>query len=96
MKFPNLISKFEFERFVVRLGEYDIGTESDGEHEDIFVDRAEPHTAYDPLFGINDIGMIYLSRHVNFNSKLHTHINNSHYPVIKFILFSIFSYLCTQ
>lgn len=60
---------FLFERFVVRLGEYDLRTEDDGPHEDILIDRGVPHTSYSELFGVNDIAMIYLEHDVEFNGK---------------------------
>lgn len=67
--FHNIQRSFQFERFVVRLGEYDLRTEDDGPHEDILIDRAVPHASYHELFGVNDIAMIYLEHDVEFNGK---------------------------
>lgn len=55
---------------MVRLGEYDITTTDDGPHEDIQIDHVEGHEDHHPILGINDIAIVYLKYHVNFNCKL--------------------------
>ena len=51
---------------MVRLGEHDLLTTKDGPHQDIPIARIRAHKAYDNVFWLNDIAMIYLSRDVQF------------------------------
>lgn len=59
---PNLLA--------VRLGEYDISTTTDGQHETIRVDRAERHEKFDFVLGVNDIAIVYLKNDVEFTGEL--------------------------
>lgn len=52
------------------MGEHDVRAFYDSAHEDVLVATAEPHSAYDMIFGINDIAIVYLMRNVNFNSRI--------------------------
>lgn len=45
-------------------------TTKDGQHEDIRVVHAEPHKRYNKLFHLNDIGIVYLERDVDFTGNL--------------------------
>lgn len=54
----------------VRLAENDFGTNLDGKHLDFNIEKAERHEEfYDPSH-FNDIGIVTLSRHVIFTSKI--------------------------
>lgn len=55
---------------MVRLGEYDFASDSDGEHKDFLVTRTTPHEHYDKSLMINDIAILQLARNVEFNGKL--------------------------
>ncbi|XP_023159338.1 venom serine protease Bi-VSP [Ceratitis capitata] len=54
----------------VRLGEYDLSTNSETRHEDIGIARKESHANYNKANGKNDIGMIWLERNVQFSDSI--------------------------
>lgn len=54
----------------MRLGEHDLTTIADGQHEDITVLDAEPHEDFNKKLMTNDIAIIYLERHVEFTGEL--------------------------
>lgn len=51
---------------VVRLGEHDTTTTTDGAHVDMLVMRFEQHEAFDTDLKINDIAIIHLWSDVSF------------------------------
>lgn len=53
----------------MRLGEYDISTITDGKHKDIDIVHAVKHERYIKNTGVDEIAMIYLKKHVDFNGK---------------------------
>lgn len=53
----------------VRLGEHDLRTTKDGQHQDIPISRAVPHNEYDTVMYSNDIAMLYLERDVEFSGE---------------------------
>lgn len=55
---------------VVRLGEHDTRTTTDGKHQDIRVIKDEPHEEFSRQFKINDIAIVYLED-VTFNGEQH-------------------------
>lgn len=56
---------------IVRLGEYDILTNTDGQHIDIPVDHVQVHENYNSnITEINDIAIVYLARDVKFTGEL--------------------------
>lgn len=57
-------------RTFVRLAEHDIGTQSDGTHEDILISKTVKHGQYNEESKVNDIAMIYLERHVEFSGEI--------------------------
>lgn len=74
--------------YVVRLGEYDLTTESDGLHEDVRVTKRDPHENYNKPLGINDIAIVYLARDVKYNGTS----NNAYSAGIKLELVLISSF----
>lgn len=54
----------------MRLGEYDVSTTADGKHKDIDIVHAVKHERYIKNAGIDDIAMVYLKKHVEFNGNL--------------------------
>lgn len=57
-------------RIFVRLGEHDTTRNSDGPHQDVIVTRVQKHWGYNIHLKINDIGILYLERDVDFTGKL--------------------------
>lgn len=55
--------------YMVRLGEHDLTTDRDGQHEDVRVTRGEAHEIYNKELGINDIAIVYLTRNVQYNGN---------------------------
>lgn len=53
----------------MRLGEYDVSTTTDGKHKDVDIAHAEKHERYMKNTGIDDIAMVYLKKHVEFNGN---------------------------
>lgn len=53
----------------VRLGEYDISTTTDGQHETIRVDHTKKHSQFHFGLGINDIAIVYLVSDVEFTGE---------------------------
>lgn len=56
-------------RKFVRFAEHDIGTQSDGPHEDIPIYKAIKHGQHNDDSKVNDIAMIYLERDVEFSGE---------------------------
>lgn len=54
---------------MVRLGEYDTSTTSDGVHQDVSIDHVVKHEKYDDLHLINDIAIIHLAHDIDFTGK---------------------------
>lgn len=57
-------------REFARLGEHDIRTEDDGPHQDVKVVHTESHGNYIRRQGLNDIGILYLERDVDFTGRI--------------------------
>lgn len=55
--------------YMVRLGEHDLQTQSDGKHEDVRVTHGDAHETYNKALGINDIAIVYLARDVQYNGN---------------------------
>nr|XP_014099091.2 venom protease [Bactrocera oleae] len=53
-------------RSYVRLGEYDLSTDTETQHQDISVLKQERHPNYNTANGRNDIGIVWLQRNVQF------------------------------
>lgn len=53
----------------VRLGEHDIGSNSDGPVQDIDIIKAEPHAYYNDKEITNDIAILYLARDADLSSE---------------------------
>lgn len=58
------------ERILVRLGEYDTSTTTDGDHLDVSIDHVARHEKYDDFKMINDVAIIHLAHDVDFTGKL--------------------------
>lgn len=56
-------------RTIVRLGEHDTTTESDGLHQDLKVEKFFMHRHYDSFDKLNDIAILSLERDVEFTGK---------------------------
>ncbi|XP_017492290.1 PREDICTED: venom serine protease Bi-VSP-like, partial [Rhagoletis zephyria] len=54
----------------VRLGEYDLSTDSETRHQDVRVARKERHPNYNSRNGRNDIGMVWLASNVQFSNNI--------------------------
>lgn len=65
IKIDNFTVFFSILRRFVRLGEYDLSTTNDGQHEDIGIVNFEM-AELDEAHIINDIAVLYLERHVEF------------------------------
>ncbi|XP_055545848.1 serine protease snake-like [Wyeomyia smithii] len=52
---------------LVRLGEFDLSTDDDGEHQDVAISRIVHHPAYNGVRAYNDIALIQLNRTVAFS-----------------------------
>lgn len=59
----------------MRLGEFDVSTESDGPHQDIRIDHVVRHEKFDKFHMINDVAILHLVRDVEFTG-------NSFYSVL--------------
>lgn len=55
--------------YMVRLGEHDLKTESDGKHVDVRVTHGDAHENYSKDLGINDVAMVYLASEVQYTGK---------------------------
>ena len=91
---------FPFDRHVVRLGEHNLSSTTDGMHQDIRIYHAEPHDKYeyqdiriyhaerhdkyDEKLDINDIAILTLVRNVTFSGKLNIFIDFN-FEKIKYI-----------
>lgn len=86
-----IIKLHEFDRWFVRLGEYDVTTTTDGRHEDILVRQWRKHAQYEQNLLLNDIGIILLQHDVIFNGKLKSQLTShlqSLYIVSYFFVYS--------
>ncbi|XP_030380378.1 uncharacterized protein LOC115628430 [Scaptodrosophila lebanonensis] len=54
----------------VRLGEHDLGTDTEARHVDINVARYESHPEYNRRNGRSDIALLYLERNVEFTDSI--------------------------
>uniref|UniRef100_A0A0K8WFX2 CLIP domain-containing serine protease n=1 Tax=Bactrocera latifrons TaxID=174628 RepID=A0A0K8WFX2_BACLA len=54
----------------VRLGEYDLSTDTETQHQDISVLKQEKHPSYNTANGRNDIGIVWLQRAVQFTNNI--------------------------
>lgn len=57
------------QRSIVRLGEHDISSTSDGVTRDIKVIQSTPHPNYNYRDGTNDIALLYLERDVDISCE---------------------------
>lgn len=55
---------------MVRLGEYDTNTETDGKHIDIAIARHVNHQQYDNLIKVHDVSVVHMAQDVDFTGKL--------------------------
>lgn len=55
---------------MVRLGEYDTNTTSDGAHQDVAIDHVVKHEKFDRKHMINDMAIVHLAHDVDFTGKL--------------------------
>lgn len=51
---------------VVRLGEYDLSTDDDSEHQDMEISEIVHHPAYNGIQAYNDVSLIRLNKSVAF------------------------------
>lgn len=56
-------------RYFVRLGEHDFNRTDDGIHQDIVVDHAVKHEHHEPNLKFHDIGIVHLTRDIEFSGK---------------------------
>lgn len=49
------------------MGEFDVSTLEDGDHEDVGIARIQQHEKWDKKLLINDIAILHLERDVIFN-----------------------------
>ncbi|XP_011184647.2 venom serine protease Bi-VSP [Zeugodacus cucurbitae] len=54
----------------VRLGEYDLSTNTETQHQDLRVVKQEKHPSYNTANGRNDIGIVWLERDVQFTKNI--------------------------
>lgn len=54
-------------RWFARLGEHDVRTEADGQHEDILITSKRVHPQYNKDLLIYDVSVLTLQRDVTFN-----------------------------
>lgn len=54
-------------RWFARLGEHDVRTTRDGQHEDILITRGVPHPQWDKELVVNDVAVLTLQRDVIFS-----------------------------
>lgn len=54
-------------RWFARLGEHDVRTTRDGEHEDILITEKKPHPQWNEDLVINDVAVIKLQHDVTFS-----------------------------
>lgn len=59
----------KYHRALVRLGEHDVTSTTDGEVVDVEVTRSVPHENYNKKDGTNDIAILQLANDVEFTSK---------------------------
>lgn len=59
------------------MGEHEIRTESDDEHEDVFIIDAKAHPDYDEQLYTNDIAVFVLYRDVEFTGVVNIMSNPS-------------------
>lgn len=59
-----------FDRILVRLGEYDTSTTSDGDHQDVSIDHVVKHEKYDDFKMINDVAIVHLAHDVDFTGSI--------------------------
>lgn len=75
----------------MRLGEYDVSTTTDGKHQDIDIVHAVKHEQYIKNAGIDDIAMVYLKKHVEFNGKMRDNAFDLREDVLNFNVVFFFS-----
>lgn len=52
---------------MARLGEFDTRTTSDGQHLDVYIEKAVGHDDFSLEWLVSDIAMVYLEDDVSFN-----------------------------
>lgn len=73
------------------MGEFEIGTTSDGQHEDVGIARIHQHEKWNKDLMINDIAIVLLERDVQFNGRSnHIHIFAPNYYIQVWLEFMTF------
>lgn len=64
-------------RWFARVGEHDVRTTRDGEHEDILIAGKKQHPQWNKDLVVNDVAIINLQRDVTFNGTPKTGRKNT-------------------